>query len=225
MWGPRVSYKTLQMTEPLYQYLLDTSIREPDVLRRLRDETTRHVHGHMRISPEQGQLMRLLVEITGAKSAIEIGVFTGYSTLAVALALPKDGKLVACDRNAEWPLVGRPFWTEAGVDNIIDLRIAKAEQTLDAMIQGGESGTYDFAFIDGDKKNYGVYYDQCLELVRPGGLILIDNVLWGGRLTDDSDQDRATNAIRDLNAKIHGDERVSMSLLPIGDGLTIARKR
>ena len=122
-------------------------------------------------------------------------------------------------------MVGQPFWTEAGVDNIIDLRIAKAEQTLDAMIQGGESGTYDFAFIDGDKKNYGVYYDQCLELVRPGGLILIDNVLWDGRLTDDSDQDRATNAIRDLNAKIHGDERVSMSLLPIGDGLTIARKR
>ena len=138
---------------------------------------------------------------------------------------PDTGESKRVDRNAEWPLVGQPFWTEAGVDNIIDLRIAKAEQTLDAMIQGGESGTYDFAFIDGDKKNYGVYYDQCLELVRPGGLILIDNVLWGGRLTDDSDQDRATNAIRDLNAKIHGDERVSMSLLPIGDGLTIARKR
>ncbi len=220
-----MSYKTLQMTESLYRYLLDTSIREPDVLRRLREETARHVHGHWRISPEQGQLMGLLVEISGAKNAIEIGVFTGYSTLAVALALPEDGKLVACDRNAEWPSVGQPFWTEAGVDTIIDLRIAKAEQTLDAMIRGGESGTYDFAFIDGDKKNYGVYYDQCLELVRPGGLILIDNVLWGGRLTDDSDQDRATNAIRDLNAKIHGDERVSMTLLPIGDGLTIARKR
>lgn len=220
-----MSYKTLQLTEPVYEYLLNTSLREPDVLRRLRAETERHAHGHMRISPEQGQLMRLLVEIIGAKRAIEIGVFTGYSTLSVALALGPDGKLVACDRNAEWPAVGQPFWQEAGMDDVIDLRIAKAEQTLADMIAGGEAGSYDFAFIDGDKKNYGVYYEQCLTLVRPGGLITIDNVLWDGRLTDDADQERATNAIRALNENIHGDERVSISMLPIGDGFTIVRKR
>lgn len=219
-----MSYKTLQLTEPVYEYLLKTSLREPDVLRRLREETERHVHGHMRISPEQGQLMRLLVEIIGAKRAIEIGVFTGYSTLSVALALGSGGKLVACDRNDEWPSVGQPFWREAGMDAVIDLRIAKAEQTLAAMIDGGETGTYDFAFIDGDKKNYGVYYEQCLTLLRPGGLITIDNVLWDGRLTDDADQERATNAIRALNEKIHGDDRVSLSMLPIGDGFTIVRK-
>ena len=220
-----MSYRTLQLTEPVYDYLLNTSLREPDVLRRLRDTTTQHIHGEMRICPEQGQLMRLLVEIIGAKRAIEIGVFTGYSTLSVALALPEDGKLIACERIAQWPAVGQPFWTEAGMDDIIDLRIAKAEQTLGALIDGGESGTFDFAFVDGDKKNYDLYYEQCLSLLRPGGLMLLDNMLWDGRLIDDADQELATTVIRALNEKIHNDERVSMSMLPVGDGLSIVRKR
>lgn len=219
-----MSYRTLQLTEPVYDYLLNTSLREPDVLRRLRETTTQHEHGEMRICPEQGQLMRLLVEIIGAKRAIEIGVFTGYSTLSVALALPKDGKLIACERIAEWPAVGQPFWTEAGMDDIIDLRIAKAEQTLATLIDGGESGTFDFAFVDGDKKNYDVYYEQCLSLLRPGGLMLLDNMLWDGRLINDADQELATTVIRTLNEKIHHDERVSLSMLPVGDGLTIVRK-
>lgn len=220
-----MSYKTSTLSEPVYEYLLNASLREPDALRALREETERHPHGGMRICPEQGQLMRLLVELTGAKAALEIGVFTGYSTLSVALALPRDGRLIACDRNAEWPAVGRPFWRDAGVDDIIDLRIGKAADTLDALIQDGGAATFDFAFIDGDKKNYGVYYEQCLTLVRPGGLILIDNVLWDGRLIDAADTDRATNAIRTLNETIHGDDRVSMCMLPIGDGLTIVRKQ
>ncbi|MBT5111202.1 MAG: SAM-dependent methyltransferase [Rhodospirillaceae bacterium] len=220
-----MSYKTSPLTEPVYEYLLKASLREPDALRALREVTERHPHGGMRICPEQGQFMRLLVELTGAKTALEIGVFTGYSTLSVALALPRDGRLIACDRNAEWPAVGQPFWREAGVEDIIDLRIGKAAETLDSLIRDGDSGTFDFAFIDGDKKNYGVYYEQCLTLVRPGGLILIDNVLWDGRLIDPADTERATDAIRTLNDKIHGDERVSMCMLPIGDGLTIIRKR
>ena len=220
-----MSFKTAPLSEPVYDYLLNTSLREPQALADLRAETERHPHGGMRICPEQGQLMRLLVELTGAKNAIEIGVFTGYSTLSVALALPEGGKLIACDRNAEWPAIGQPFWAAAGVESRIDLRIGKAAETLDALIKDGGAGTFDFAFIDGDKKNYGVYYEQCLTLVRAGGLILVDNVLWDGRLIDANDQDRATNAIRDLNEKIHGDERVFPSMLPIGDGLTILRKR
>ena len=220
-----MSYKTSPLTEPVYDYLLKTSLREPDALRALRAETERHPHGGMRICPEQGQLMRLLIELTGAKSALEIGVFTGYSTLSVALALPHDGRLIACERNAEWPTVGQPFWQDAGVEDIIDLRIGKAAETLDALIQEGQSATFDFAFIDGDKKNYGVYYEQCLTLIRPGGLILIDNVLWDGRLIDAADTELATTTIRTLNEKIHGDERVSISMLPVGDGLTIIRKR
>jgi len=220
-----VSYKTSPLTEPVYDYLLKTSLREPDVLRALRAETERHPHGGMRICPEQGQLMRLLIELTGAKAALEIGVFTGYSTLSVALALPHDGRLIACERNAEWPTVGQPFWRDAGVEGIIDLRIGKAAETLEALIVEGKSGAFDFAFIDGDKKNYGVYYEQCLTLVRPGGLILIDNVLWDGRLIDATDTELATSTIRTLNEKIHHDERVSISMLPVGDGLTIIRKR
>jgi predicted O-methyltransferase YrrM len=220
-----LSFKTTPISEPVYDYLLNTSLREPQALADLRAETERHPHGGMRICPEQGQLMRLLVPLIGAQSAIEIGVFTGYSTLSVALALPEDGKLIACDRNAEWPAIGQPFWAAAGVASRIDLRIGKAAETLDALIEDGGAGTIDFAFIDGDKKNYGVYYEQCLTLVRPGGLILLDNVLWDGRLIDADDKDRATNAIRDLNEKIHSDERVFPSMLPIGDGLTILRKR
>ena len=219
-----MSFKTTPLLEPVYDYLLKVSLREPDALRDLRAETERHPHGGMRICPEQGQLMRLLVGLIGAKNAIEIGVFTGYSTLSVALALPADGTLIACDRNAEWPAIGQPYWEAAGVADRIDLRIGKAVETLDGLIKDGRAGTFDFAFIDGDKKNYGVYYEQCLTLVRTNGLILIDNVLWDGRLIDSADDDRATNAIRDLNEKIRDDERVFPSMLPIGDGLTILRK-
>jgi caffeoyl-CoA O-methyltransferase len=178
----------------------------------------------MQISPEQGQFMRFLVRLIGAARAIEIGTYTGYSALSVALALPDDGLLVACERREEFTKIGQPFWREAGVSDRIDLRIGKAVGTLEAMIEAGEGGTYDFAFIDGDKKNYVNYYELCLRLVRQGGLIAIDNALWSGRLVDKTLDDPASKAIRTLNEKIRDDERVDMSLLPIGDGLMLARR-
>jgi len=219
-----MSNRTIPMTDALYAYYLSASLREPDILARLRAKTAERSEGDMQISPEQEQFMRFLVRLIGARRAIEIGTYTGYNALCVALAMPKGSRLVACDRRAEWPAVGRPFWREAGVENIIDLRIGKAVGTLDAMIAAGEAGGYDFAFIDGDKKNYLNYYEQCLTLIRPGGVIAIDNMLWSGRLVDDTLDDPASNAIRALNIRIRDDERVDSSLLPIGDGLALARK-
>lgn len=212
------------MTDALYDYFLGVSLREPAVLARLRDATLAHPEASMQISPEQGQFMRFLIRLMGAKRAIEIGTFTGYSALSVALAMPDDGYLVACERREEFTKIGQPFWREAGVADRIDLRIGKAVGTLEAMLEAGEGGTYDFAFIDGDKKNYVNYYDLCLQLVRIGGVIAIDNALWSGRLTDETLDDPATTAIRTLNESIRDDDRVDMSLLPIGDGLMLARR-
>ncbi len=212
------------MTDALYDYFLGVSLREPAVLARLRDATLAHPEASMQISPEQGQFMRFLIRLMGAKRAIEIGTFTGYSALSVALAMPDDGYLVACERREEFTKIGQPFWREAGVADRIDLRIGKAVGTLEAMLEAGEGDTYDFAFIDGDKKNYVNYYDLCLQLVRIGGVIAIDNALWSGRLTDETLDDPATTAIRTLNESIRDDDRVDMSLLPIGDGLMLARR-
>lgn len=217
--------RSINLTDPLHEYLVASSVREPDVLARLRAETKPLEMAGMQISPEQGQFMRLLVELTGAKRTIEVGTFTGYSSLAVALSLPADGRIVACDVNREWTDIARRYWAEAGVAGKIDLRLAPARDTLDAMVAGGEQGRYDFAFIDADKKNYDAYYERCLQLVRGGGLLAIDNVLWNGKVIDPSARDEDTEAIRALNAKIAKDERVTVSLLPVGDGLTLARKR
>jgi len=179
----------------------------------------------MQVSPEQGQFMRLLIELMGASRAIEVGTFTGYSALQVALALPEDGHLIACDVSEEWTNIGRPFWAADGVDHKIDLRLGPAADTLKSLIAEGKAGTYDFAFIDADKVNYPTYYELCLTLLRPGGLLAIDNVIWGGSVADPNDTDPDTEAIRAVNRRAHGDERITLSMLPIGDGLTLARKR
>ncbi len=220
-----MSSRTLNVTDRVYEYLLRETVHEPDPLPRLRQETARLPNARMQISPEQGQLMRLLVELIGARRAIEVGVFTGYSSLCTAMAMPEDGRIVACDVSDEYTQVARRFWREAGLDHKIDLRLAPAVDTLDAMIAAGESGRFDFAFIDADKSNYDAYYERCLALLRTGGLIAIDNMLWSGRVADAGDRDVDTLAIRALNAKIAGDDRVSMNLVPIGDGLMLARKR
>lgn len=220
-----MSKKTLGLNNQLYDYLLSVSLREPDILRQLRQETTRHSLAVMQIAPEQGQFMALLVQLLGATKTLEIGVFTGYSTLCVALALPPTGKIVACDVSEEYTRVARRYWQKAGVADKIDLRLAPALETLDQLLTDGQAETFDFAFIDADKVNYEGYYERSLQLIRPGGLIAIDNVLWFGRVTDPQDQDKSTLAIRAFNEKLHHDERVSLSLVPIADGLTLALKR
>ena len=219
-----MSTRTIPMTDELYDYYLGASLREPEILARLRQATLAHPEAGMQISPEQGQFMRFMVRLMGVSRAIEIGTYTGYSALSVALALPESGRLVACERRAEFTEIGKPFWREAGVADRIDLRIGKAVETLEAMLAAGEGDQYDFAFIDGDKKNYINYYELCLKLVRPGGLIAIDNALWSGRLVDETLDDPASRAIRTLNPSIRDDDRVDMSLLPIGDGLMLARR-
>jgi predicted O-methyltransferase YrrM len=191
---------------------------------RLRAETRRMPNASMQISPEQAQFMGLLVRVIGARRALEIGTFTGYSALAVALALPADGSLICCDVSEEWTSVARRYWREAGVAGRIDLRLAPAADTLAALIASGASGSFDFAFIDADKENYDLYYEHCLRLVRPGGLIAIDNALWHGAVADPKCKDGDTAAIRALNRKIRDDRRVDMVLLPIGDGLLLARR-
>jgi len=220
-----VSRRTLGLDEKLHRYLLDVSLREPEVMRTLRRVTESHVHAAMQISPEQGQLMDLLVRLTGARRCLEIGVFTGYSTLAVALALPEDGQVTACDVNEEWTRTAVEFWEEAGVRHKIDLHLAPAQDTLRELLAAGRSGSFDFAFIDADKLNYWSYFESCLELVRRGGLVVVDNTLWGGALIDPEKQDEDTVAIRDFNRRLHRDQRVDISLLPIGDGVTLARRR
>jgi predicted O-methyltransferase YrrM len=218
-----MSNKTIDLTEELYDYLLAVSLREHEVLRELRQETANDENGNMQISPEQGQFMALLVSLLGARHTLDIGVYTGYSSLCIALALPKDGRVIACDINDEWTGIARRYWQKAGVAHKIDLRLAPAEETLEFLLTT-EKHNFDFAFIDADKINYGLYYEYCLGLVRPGGLIAIDNVLWDGAVADNSIQDDDTRAIRFLNEKIHADSRVEISLVPIADGLTLARK-
>ncbi len=220
-----MSTRTLSMNDRIHEYLLSVTLRESDVMRRLREETAELPNSRMQISPEQGQMMALLVELLGAKHAIEVGVFTGYSALSVARALPADGRLIACDVSEEWTTVARRYWEEAGVAGKIDLRLAPALETLDALLAGGRAGSFDFAFIDADKQNYDGYYERCLTLLRPGGLLAVDNALWGGDVADESNQEDSTRAIRALNAKMAADERVTASLVPIGDGLHLARKR
>ena len=215
---------TVGLDERLERYLIEHSRREPRVLAELRAATARLPDAGMQISPEQGQLMALLVRSIGARRAIEIGTFTGYSALCVALALPADGRLVCCDVDAEWTAIGRKYWSKAGVAHKIDLRIAPALATLDALLATGEAGTYDFAFIDADKTNYDRYYERSLRLLRRGGLAAIDNVLWGGSVADRRKRSADTEALRALNAKIHRDKRVALSMVPIGDGMTLALK-
>jgi len=208
-----------------YQYLLSTSIREPQVAQRLREETQQLENGSMQIGPDQGQFMQLLIQLLGAKKTLEVGVFTGYSALWVALGLPEDGRIVACDINEKYTAVARRYWKEAAVDQKIDLRIAPALETLDALLKENQAGTFDFAFIDADKANYENYYDRALQLLRAGGLIAIDNTLWSGKVADPSANETDTVAIRHLNKKLHSDERVTVSMLTVGDGLTLAMKR
>jgi predicted O-methyltransferase YrrM len=218
-----MSNKTLCVTEKLYEYMLSISLREPEVLHRLRADTAQEENANMQISPEQGQFMALLVKMLGAKRTLDIGVYTGYSSLCIALALPEDGLVVACDVNRGWTDIARRHWHQAGMEDRIDLRIAPAGKTLAALLEE-ESGSFDFAFIDADKANYDIYYEYCLKLVRRGGLIAIDNVLWDGAVADDSINDTDTLAIRALNKKIHSDPRVEISLVPIADGVALARK-
>ena len=220
-----MSRRTIDMTDPLYNYLLAHSLREPALFARLRQETDKLPAGRMQISPEQGQFMRLLIELTGARKAIEVGTFTGYSSLSVASALPADGHLWCCDVSEEFTSVARRYWKEAGLEKKITLTLAPATETLPRLIADGHAGSFDFAFIDADKANYDAYYESLLTLLRPGGLIAVDNVLWSGAVAKPEKTDADTVAIRALNAKIHKDERVTMTLLPIGDGLTLARKR
>ncbi|UIE37709.1 class I SAM-dependent methyltransferase [Leptodesmis sichuanensis] len=220
-----MSNQTLGLSDRLAEYLKSVSLREPEVLTELRQETSHHPMSTMQIAPEQGQFMALLVQLMGARKTLEIGVFTGYSALVVALALPADGKVVACDVNEEFTAIARRYWEKAGVTNKIDLHLAPALETLDQLLASGQANTFDFAFIDADKSNYDNYYERSLQLVRPGGLIAIDNVLWSGAVADPQIQDTRTNAIRALNQKLHQDERVTLSLIPIADGLTLALKR
>jgi predicted O-methyltransferase YrrM len=220
-----MSNQTLNLDDRLYRYLVDHSVHEPEVLTALRHETAQHPMAQMQIAPEQGQFMALLVQLLGVTKALEVGVFTGYSALRVALALPPHGRLVACDVSEEFTAIARRYWEKAGVAAKIDLRIAPAAETLNELIQAGETNSFDFAFIDADKSGYPTYYEQVLQLVRPGGLIVLDNVLWSGQVADPTVQDRRTNTLRALNEAIHQDDRVVASLIPIADGLTLAMKK
>jgi predicted O-methyltransferase YrrM len=216
----------LGLDERIDDYLMHNSLREPDVLRRLRQETiASNPQAEMAVSPIQGQFMMLLVKLIGAVKTLEIGVFTGYSSLCTALALPPDGRIVACDVSEEWTSVARRYWAEAGVADKVTLRLAPAVETLDAMVRDGQAGTFDFAFIDADKPNYDNYYERALKLVRRGGLIIFDNMLWSGKVADPSVQDATTVALRALNEKLHHDERVFVSLLPLRDGISMAVKQ
>lgn len=220
-----MSSRHLEITDELVDYVRRVSVRETPLQRRLREETASLPNSRMQITPEQGQFMGLLMRLMGARRTLEIGVFTGYSSLAVALALPEDGRIVACDASREWTSIARRYWTEAGVAKKVDLRLGPAMETLDALLAQGEAGKYDFAFIDADKTNYQGYYERALVLLRRGGLIAIDNVLWHGSVVDSKVTDEETEAIRQLNEAIRKDDRVDLSMLTIGDGLTLAVKR
>ena len=219
-----MSNRSISLNDELYQYLLAISLREPTLLAELRERTRQLPDANMQIAPEQGQFMQWLVGLLGARRTLEIGVYTGYSALATALALPSDGRVIACDIDPESTAIAQHFWERAGVAQRIELRLRPALETLAALLAEDRAGEFDFAFIDADKQNYGAYFDACLQLLRPGGVIAVDNVLWGGRVIDPSVDDSATVAIRQFNEKIRSDDRVAISLVPIGDGLTLARK-
>jgi predicted O-methyltransferase YrrM len=213
------------LPEKLYEYMTSVSVREPAILRRLREETAANPMAEMEVPPEHGQFLALLVQLMGARRTLEIGVFTGYSSLAVALALPNDGKILACDVSEEYTSVARKYWKEAGVDHMIELRIRPALETLKELIEQRQHNRFDFAFLDADKANYEGYYEYAMELVRPGGLIAIDNVLWHGSVIDPDANDADTLAIRALNKKLLGDSRINLSMVPVSDGLTLCYKR
>ncbi len=216
--------RTLGLSDALYRYLLDTSLREPEILQRLRAATEKEEMAEMRSAPEQGQLMALLLKLIGARRVIEVGTYTGYATLWMALALPGDGEVITCDISARWTFVARRFWEEAGVQDKVRLYLRPALETLDELLERGEAGQFDFAFIDADKVHYESYYERCLALIRPGGLIVVDNVLWGGSVADPEKQDASTRAIRSFNEVLKDDSRVEVCMLPIADGLTLAMK-
>ena len=216
---------SIGLTEDLHAYLVRVGVREPEVLRRLRERTAELPQHGMQIAPEQGAFMSLLVKVIGARQCLEVGTFTGYSSTAVALALPPDGHLVCCDVSREWTDVAREAWREAGVAERVELRLGPALETLDKLLADGGTGRFDFAFIDADKPNYDGYVERSLRLVRSGGVIAIDNVLWSGRVADASVDDESTVVIRSLNEKLAADERVELAMVPIGDGLTLLRVR
>jgi predicted O-methyltransferase YrrM len=220
-----LSNRTISLDDRLYDYLLRVSLREDEVLRRLREETLAMAEARMQIAPEPGQFMALLVRLIGAARVIEIGTFTGYSALAMARAMAPGARLVACDVSEEWTDVARRYWREAGVAERIELHLRPAMETLGALVEAGQGGSFDLAFIDADKERYHAYYEWVLRLLRPGGLVCVDNTLWGGSVTDPAKDDTDTRAIRAFNAALHEDPRIDLSLVPIGDGLTLARKR
>jgi predicted O-methyltransferase YrrM len=220
-----MSNRTLTLGPALYEYLCKVSLREPKLLARLRRETAQDSGATMQISPEQGQFMALLVELIQARNILEIGTYTGYSSLCMAMALPENGRVVCCDVSADWTSIARRYWAEAGVDDKIRLHLAPALETLRMLLQQGAAATFDMVFIDADKENYPEYYELCLQLLRPGGLLLADNTLWSSRVIDAADRSLATEAIRRFNLSLHDDDRISLSLLPIGDGLTLALKK
>jgi len=220
-----MSNVSVGLAPDLHAYLVEHGVREPDILRRLRAETADLPQHDMQIAPEQGALMALLVGLIGARRCIELGTFTGYSSLVVALALPADGEIVCCDVSEEWTSVARRYWSEAGVADRVDLRLGPALETLDDLIAGGASGTFDFAFIDASKREYPDYHERILRLLRQGGLALYDNVLWDGDVIDESKTDPDTVGVRRLNDRLLADERVSISMIPVADGLTLVQKR
>jgi predicted O-methyltransferase YrrM len=220
-----VSNRTIELDERTYAYLLAHSLREDPALANLRAETASHPKVNMQIAPDQGQFMQMLVRLTGARRAIEVGVFTGYSSLAVALAMPADGRLLALDVSEEYTAIARRHWQAAGVADRIELVVAPALVTLDARIAAGQASQYDFAFIDADKTGYLAYYERLLKLLRPGGLIVVDNTLWNGEVANPANVDRDTVALRKFNDALHRDPRIELALLPVGDGLTLARIR
>ena len=219
-----MSNQTLGLSPQLYNYFQSISLREPEVLTQLRQETAHQPLSNMQIAPEQGQFMAFLIKLIGAKKTLEVGVFTGYSSLVVALALPENGEVIACDVDEEYTQIARTYWEKAGVSHKIKLHLAPAVLTLENLLAKGEENSFDFAFIDADKSNYDIYYEQALKLVRVGGVIAIDNVLWDGKVADSQVQDNRTQAIRRLNEKLHQDTRILLSVVPIADGLTLAMK-
>ena len=220
-----MSAKTILMDDQLLEYLRKNSLREPDVLRELREETQKLPNSGMQISPEQGQLMAMLVKLVNARKIVEIGTFTGYSSTVMALAMPEDSQLIAFDISEEYTRTARIFWKKAGVDQRVKLVLGNAKESLKDFLQAGEQESVDLAFVDADKSSYAEYYECCLKLIRPGGLILVDNVLWSGQVADASNHDKDTEALRIFNAALSSDQRVDLCMVPIGDGLTIARKR
>ncbi len=212
------------ITDELAEYVRQVTLREPEPLRRLREETEHHPQASMQVSPEQGQFLHVMARVAAARRTLEIGVFMGYSSTWVALALPPGGQVVACDRSDAYTSRARRTWREAGVEDRIDLRLGLALATLDGLIAGGQAGSFDFAFIDADKSNYANYYERALVLLRKGGLIAVDNVLWHGAVADSGDHDQDTEVIRAFNRKLHADERVMLSMATMGDGLTLACK-